>query len=94
MKILGYELPDATMRTVERRMAAGSFEAFDVRRVLLREFRSQKTGPHDAYRTADAAATRLIRHYAERGVIKKVDGTRRWVSRPSQEPQRPTAMEI
>ncbi|CAB3806420.1 hypothetical protein [Pararobbsia alpina] len=63
-------------------MAAGTFEAFDVRRVLLSEFqRHPKRGPSDPFRVADAAATRIIRLYADKGEISKVNGTRRWIGR-------------
>ena len=89
MKILGYEMPESAIQAVEHRMTAGSFEAFDVRRVLLAEFRRHpKGGPKDPFRVADSAATRLIRLYADKGAIRRVSGTRRWSPKRNEPTQR------
>jgi hypothetical protein len=87
VKILGYELPERAIRAAEQRMSRGSFEAFDMRRVLMEDFRRHADRPSDPYRVADAAATRLIQKYAGDGKIEKVPGTRRWLRTAAQTPE-------
>ena len=95
MKILGFEMSDSAIHVVENRMKAGSFEALDVRRVLLAEFRRHpRSGPADPFRVADTAATRLIRFYADKGAISKVTGTRRWAPKRDTGNQRPAVTVI